>query len=185
MLGLACKSLGWFLAGVAVALGFLVVPVLVANERKKLDHTASDIVAAQREIRVLQTEIETRASLTKVGQWNAGSLKLVAPTAGQFVADEPALAQIDPNRPVPVGAGDVAAPQLAFVPGTPVDVVAPDRSPAPVAAAPRHPPRAAMAATVTPARKPQAVALLDRALLDDSVIGDLSRGARAEMGGGR
>jgi hypothetical protein len=184
MLGLAWKSLGWFLAGVAVALGFLLVPLQVAAERKKLDRTAAEILRAKRDIRALETEFDTRASLAQLDKWNAESLGMVAPAADQFVADEAALASIEPTA---AGAG----PHMAsFVPAAPVDAGV---SQAPVAPAARG----AMAAVAQPqsqsvsqpssrlrsdARPRAALALLDRALLDDSVIGDLRSGARAEIG---
>ena len=114
MLGLAWKSLGWFLAGVAVALGFLLVPLQVAAERKKLDRTAAEIARAKRDIRALETEFDTRASLAQLDKWNAESLGMVAPAADQFVADEAALASIEPTA---AGSG----PQMAsFVPAAPV-----------------------------------------------------------------
>ncbi len=179
MLSLAWKSLGWFLAGVAVALGFLLVPLQVAAERKKLDRTASEILRAKRDIRALETEFDTRASLAQLDKWNAESLGMVAPAADQFVADETALAAIEPTA---------AGPQMAsFVPAAPVN--------AGVSQAPAEPaPRDAMAAVAQPQSQPvsqsqarsearprAALALLDRALLDDSVIGDLRSGARAEI----
>lgn len=200
MLGLASKSLGWFLASVAVALGFLLVPLQVAAERKKLDRAVGEIGRAQRDIRALETEFDTRASLAQLDKWNVEKLGLVAPSAGQFVADEAALAALEPSAP--------NAPQLAsFVPLAPLPAdgatvpaaipsasvqtaaltqkqtapvatlvraksVAPVRAVAPVG-------RTAMAAVAAP--KPRAaVAMLDRALLDDSVLGDLRSGARAE-----
>ena len=79
MLGYAWKSLGWFLAGVAVALGFLLVPLQVAAERKKLDRTVSQIAAAHRDIRALETEFDTRANLAQLEQWNGDTLRLTAP----------------------------------------------------------------------------------------------------------
>lgn len=194
MLGLAWKSLGWFLAGVAVALGFLLVPLQVAAERKKLDRTAAEIARAKRDIRALETEFDTRASLAQLDKWNAESLGMVAPAADQFVADEAALASIEPTA---AGLG----PQMAsFVPAAPVYAgtsqapVAEPAAPAAPASAPA--PRAAMAAVSQPQAQPAArpraearpraaVALLDRALLDDSVIGDLRSSARAETGRGR
>ena len=200
MLGLAWKSLGWFLAGVAVALGFLLVPLQVAAERKKLDRTASEILRAKRDIRALETEFDTRASLAQLDKWNAESLGMVAPAADQFVADEAALASIEPTV---AGSG----PQMAsFVPAAPVYATtsqapvatdaAPASAPAPAAHESAPAPRAAMAAVSQPQPQPAArarnevrpraaVALLDRALLDDSVIGDLRSAARAETGRGR
>jgi hypothetical protein len=203
MLGLAGKSLGWFLAGVAVALGFLLVPLQVAAERKRLDRTAADIVRAKRDIRALETEFDTRANLAQLDKWNAETLGLVAPAADQFVADESALASIEPTQ-------RGTAPQMAsFVPAAPAAVAMsqqPVIQPAvATAVAPAAPRAAAAAAAAAPAqrvapvsgavaapvartamasvsreRPRAAVALLDRALLDDSVIGDLRSSARAE-----
>ncbi|RUN76760.1 hypothetical protein EJC47_08675 [Sphingomonas sp. TF3] len=196
MLGLAWKSLGWFLAGVAVALGFLLVPLQVAAERKKLDRTASEIERARRDIRALETEFDTRANLAQLDKWNAETLGLVAPAEGQFVQDEAALASIEPgSAPAP---GTPAVQMASFVPAAPVTAMTTERSPATqpvlhaataVTPAPRvegpavqraaPPPRTAMAAAAPP-RPRAAVAMLDRALLDDSMIGDLRSGARAE-----
>lgn len=205
MLGLAWKSLGWFLAGVAVALGFLLVPLQVAAERKKLDRTASEIDRARRDIRALETEFDTRANLAQLDKWNADTLGLVAPAAGQFVSDEAALAAIEPGTPnapgapgmqmasfVPAAQPDpmtsqrpVATAAVAQTTVTPTVAPAAQRPavrPATVAPSPRPaaaPPRTAMAAASAP-RPRAAVAMLDRALLDDSVIGDLRSSARAE-----
>lgn len=192
MLGLAWKSLGWFLAGVAVALGFLLVPLQVAAERKKLDRTASEIERARRDIRALETEFDTRANLAQLDKWNAETLGLVAPAEGQFVQDEAALASIEPgSAPAP---GTPAVQMASFVPAAPVTAMtsqqpaaaqtAPSAAPASreagaVPAREAQPPRTAMAAAAPP--RPRAtVAMLDRALLDDSMIGDLRSGARAE-----
>jgi hypothetical protein len=193
MLGLAGKSLGWFLAGVAVALGFLLVPLQVAAERKKLDHVVDEIGHAHRDIRALETEFDTRANLAQLDKWNAETLGLVAPAADQFVSDEGALASIEPTRR---GAGGGTGPQMAsFVPAAPVDAttsqqpvmqaavatVAHDSAPAAVAHAVAAPvARTAMASIAVPHSR-AAVAMLDRALLDDSMIGDLRSAARAEI----
>ncbi|MDN4631090.1 hypothetical protein QCD71_06175 [Sphingomonas sp. PsM26] len=212
MLGLAWKSLGWFLASVAVALGFLLVPLQVAAERKKLDRTVVEIARAEREIRALETEFDTRANLAQLDKWNAEKLGLVAPSAGQFVADEAALAALEPSSPngpqlasfkplAPLPAADAAVPPAtAPVPvAVAVATVSPKTAPASVPApraqaaivpapvSPRTKPtrdaapvgRTAMAA-VAPAKPRAAVAMLDRALLDDSMLGDLRSGARAE-----
>jgi hypothetical protein len=213
MLGLAWKSLGWFLASVAVALGFLLVPLQVAAERKKLDRTVVEIARAEREIRALETEFDTRANLAQLDKWNAEKLGLVAPSAGQFVADEAALAALEPSSPngpqlasfkplapLPAaGAAVVPATAAAAPVAVAVATVSPKTAPASVPApraqaaivpapvSPRTKPtraaapvgRTAMAAVATP--KPRAaVAMLDRALLDDSMLGDLRSGARAE-----
>jgi len=205
MLGYAWKSLGWFLAAVAVALGFLLVPLQVAAERKKLDRTVSQIAAAHRDIRALETEFDTRANLAQLEQWNGDTLRLTAPAAAQYVRDEAALAQIDLRQPAPGGAtvqtasyvvpslpaGDLSAHGAPAVlrnasvqPS--VTVAAAQVRPARVAAAQVRPSVTVAAAQVRPARveraKPQAVAMLDRKLLSDSTIGDLLHGARSETG---
>lgn len=175
MLDLAWKGLGWFLAGVAVALGFLLVPLQVAAERKKLDHAASEIQRAKRDIRALETEFDTRANLAQLDKWNAELLGLVAPAAEQFVSDERALAAIEPTAP--------SVQVASFVPDSPVAPMASQRPvetlmPEPAA---RPEPARAMAQAPAPRRTGAAVAMLDRALLDDSMMGDLRRGARAEL----
>lgn len=222
MLGLAWKSLGWFLASVAVALGFLLVPLQVAAERKKLDRTVVQIARAEREIRALETEFDTRASLAQLDKWNAEKLGLVAPSAGQFVADEAALAALEPSAPngpalasfvplaplpvatpvapstgpsaatsgatavasvvAPVAKVAVASVAVARVPTIPTPPVSSSKAKAkgivPVRSIPAPVGRTAMAST-TPSRR-AAVAMLDRALLDDSMLGDLRSSARAE-----
>lgn len=201
MLGLAGKSLGWFLAGVAVALGFLLVPLQVAAERKRLDRTAADIVRAKRDIRALETEFDTRANLAQLDKWNAETLGLVAPAADQFVADESALASIEPTQRgtapqmasvVPAAPAAVAMSQqpviqpavaTAVAPAAPraaAAAAAPAQRVAPVSGAVAAPVARTAMASVSRERPRAAVALLDRALLDDSVIGDLRSSARAE-----
>jgi hypothetical protein len=133
MLGLAWKSLGWFLASVAVALGFLLVPLQVAAERKKLDRTVVEIARAEREIRALETEFDTRANLAQLDKWNAEKLGLVAPSAGQFVADEAALAALEPSSPN--GPQLASFKPLAPLPAADAVVVPPTVAAAPVAVA--------------------------------------------------
>jgi hypothetical protein len=195
MLGYAWKTLGWFFMSVAVALGFLLVPLQVAGERKKLDHTLADIAQARKDIRALETEFQTRANLAQLDQWNSDTLRLVAPAAAQYVSNEAGLAAIDVRQ-----SGGMQA--ASFVPSAPVSettqavaVVAPVVTAAPVVA--EKPIRAvavisnvrgpslaeavvAVKAVAVTRAKAQAVAMLDRQLLSDSTVGDLLSGARAE-----
>lgn len=184
MMAYAWRSFGWFLGGVAVALGLLLVPLQVAAERKKLDKTVEQIAQAKRDIRALETEFDTRANLAQLEQWNGDTLGLVAPQAGQFVADEAALASIDLHGgmtgQVP-GQAEVKTAAL-IVPSLPNPVIY--AAPAPTATA--EPSVAGAIADVRTAAvtrsKAQAVAMLDRQLLSDSTIGDLLSGAHAETG---
>jgi hypothetical protein len=184
MLGYAWKSLGWFLAGVAVALGFLLVPLQVAAERKKLDRTVSQIAAAHRDIRALETEFDTRANLAQLEQWNGDTLRLTAPAAAQYVRDEAALAQIDLRQPAPGGATVQTASYV--VPSLPAGDQSVHTAPAVLREASVQRTVAVAVAQVRPATieraKPQTVAMLDRKLLSDSTIGDLLHGARSETG---
>ncbi|MEG3144812.1 hypothetical protein U1839_09110 [Sphingomonas sp. RT2P30] len=194
MLAYAWKSLGWFAASVAVALGFLLVPLQVAAERKKLDKTTALIAAAHRDIRALETEFDTRANLAQLEQWNGDTLRLTAPVSGQYVSDEAALASLDlrQQQPLPAGAGQPTAQMASLVvPSRPtglatVQAVTPTVRILPRAATPEPSLGAAVGEVRTAAvqhGKAQAVALLDRKLLSDSTIGDLMSSARAETGG--
>jgi hypothetical protein len=190
MFAYAWKSLGWFLAGVAVALGFLLVPLQVAAERKKLDKTVALITQAHRDIRALETEFDTRANLAQLEKWNGDTLRLTAPAATQFVSDEGALASLDLNQghDASVQTAALVVPALpdgstmrpAMTPAVATRIVETASAtvaskPAPAAPAPVRD-RAAQSA------KTQTVALLDRKLLSDSTIGDLFSGARTEAG---
>lgn len=203
MMAYAWKSLAWFLVGVAVALGFLLVPLQVAAERKKLDRTIDAIANARRDIRSLETEFDTRANLAQLEQWNGDTLRLVAPSAAQFVPSETALAEISfrPGAAPGVMPGEAAVRTAALVvPALPsADAAAPLATPAPATPAPATSAPAAPVALAAAAPQPsvahavaevrtamaargksQAVAMLDRQLLSDTTIGDLLSGAHAE-----
>ena len=60
------KGIGWFGGCVAIVLGFYLVSLQVATERKKLESMDRKIDAAQRDIRALETEFETRANLAQL-----------------------------------------------------------------------------------------------------------------------
>ena len=78
----------------AAALGCYLVSLNVASERAKLESVENEIVLAQRHIRLLQTEIGTRARLAQLERWNAKVLALSAPSADQFVPDSFQLARL-------------------------------------------------------------------------------------------
>ena len=67
------------------ALGCYLVSLNVASERAKLEQVESKIVLAERDIRILQTEIGTRGRLAQLERWNVGFIRLSAPTADQFL----------------------------------------------------------------------------------------------------
>jgi hypothetical protein len=94
------RGVGWFGGCVAVVLGFYLVSLQVAAERKKLEAVNGQIRTAEGDIRALETEFDTRANLAQLERWNGDTLSLSAPVAGQFVTSESALASIDVNQPL-------------------------------------------------------------------------------------
>jgi hypothetical protein len=160
----------------SAALGCYLISLKVASERAQLDGVESKISLAQRDIRLLQTEIGTRGRLAQLERWNANFIQLSAPQASQFVdggfqlatlakpADKPAIdapvvyaAAPAPPPSAPVGTDDSEeARPTAVVPP------APARSPAemmhvasysrPIVAPPS--PRPALSPPVAVAKKP-------------------------------
>jgi hypothetical protein len=84
------------------ALGCYLVSLRVASERAALEQVETEIVLAQRDIRLLQTEIGTRGRLAQLERWNVKVLALSAPSADQFLEGGFQLARL--GRPEPVSA---------------------------------------------------------------------------------
>lgn len=188
---------GWFVLCVSVILGCYLMSSRVAAERNKLAAIESSIARTQRDITALETEFDTRASFAQLQRWNGDTLKLSAPTAGQYIRSDAELAQVDFNAPTPA-AGPQIQSAAAVIPSAPVapadaEVAATPAAPA-VAAPAKMKAAVAMvsapvgaklqpaAAKTTIKAKPATVALLDRKLLSDTTLGSLSRGARREDG---
>ncbi|WP_344705879.1 hypothetical protein [Sphingomonas swuensis] len=101
------REVGWVAAVAGTALGCYMVNLKVASERAVLEDVENRIVLAQRDIRVLQTEIGTRGRLEQLESWNVKVLALSAPQAQQFLEGGFQLATltapkktIDPAAPV-------------------------------------------------------------------------------------
>jgi len=106
------------------ALGCYMVSLRVASERAKLEAVETRIVLAQRDMRVLQTEIGTRGRLSQLERWNAGAFALAAPSAGQFLKGGFELARLaQPEHKVdfqaPVVLASAPAPDKQPVVGQP------------------------------------------------------------------
>jgi len=100
----------------AAALGCYLVSLRVASERAALESVETEIVLAQRDIRLLQTEIGTRGRLAQLERWNVKVLALSAPSADQFVPDGFQLARLaTPERQLNVEAPVVYASAPAAV----------------------------------------------------------------------
>jgi hypothetical protein len=76
------------------ALGCYLVSLRVASERASLENVETQIVFAQRDLRVLQTEIGTRGRLAQLERWNVKVLALSAPSADQFLSGSYELAKL-------------------------------------------------------------------------------------------
>ena len=190
-------GLGWLLSCVVVVLGCYMVSLSVASERNKLVRMNAKIAQAERDLRALGTEFDTRANMVQLERWNGEVLALTAPTATQFVRDETQFAALVRSP----GAGpDVKMAALVVPAGvTPIQtanaaavvVVAATPTPTPavarVAVVQDAPPALVEPVRRTPAAasKAKAVAMLDRQLLSDATLGDIVRGARAEAARGR
>ena len=105
------REVGWVIAVAGTTLGCYMVNLRVASERAALDEVSNRIVLAQRDIRVLQTEIGTRGRLEQLESWNVRVLALSAPQAHQFLEGEFQLAtlaapqkQLDPSAPMVLAA---------------------------------------------------------------------------------
>ena len=93
------KSVYMAASVVGAALGCYLISLNVASERAKLEAVEEKIVLAQRDIRVLQTEIGTRGRLAQLERWNARFIRLSAPSADQFVEGGFQLAAlVRPNK---------------------------------------------------------------------------------------
>ena len=92
-------SVLWAGAVAGAALGFYLVSLRVASERAALEDVETEIAMAQRDIRLLQTEIGTRGRLAQLERWNVRFIRLSAPSADQFVEGGFQLATL--VKPVP------------------------------------------------------------------------------------
>ena len=111
------------------ALGCYLVSLRVAAERAALENVETRIVLAQRDIRLLQTEIGTRGRLAQLERWNVKVLALSAPSADQFLDGGFALARlVAPQGKVDLDAPVVLAAAPADGPRPQIDRREPEQS---------------------------------------------------------
>ncbi|HET7708343.1 MAG TPA: hypothetical protein VFK50_02275 [Sphingomicrobium sp.] len=94
MSGSSFRSVFMVASCAGAALGCYLVSLRVASERAALEEIETEIVMAQRDIRLLQTEIGTRGRLAQLERWNVKVLALSAPAADQFLEGGFALARL-------------------------------------------------------------------------------------------
>jgi hypothetical protein len=172
------KSVYMAASVVGAALACYLVSLNVASERASLEEVEEKIVLAQRDIRVLQTEIGTRGRLAQLERWNVRFIRLSAPSADQFVEGGfqlAALVRPDKRRAVeaPVVFASAPAEQALARPlvtsdadDTPPPAVAHRRDPAellhtasyakPAPAAQPKPPKRSAPVTAKPAKSAMA-----------------------------
>jgi len=177
------RPLGWIAGVAAAACALYMISLQVASERGRLEDIDRKIAAANRDIRQLQTELGTRASLRQLERWNADVLALSAPGAQQFLASEASLAGVDRGK---LGIDAPPPPPVMMAVLTPEAGRQSAPSPRTLAArltTPKAPPkpmtkadRVVQAAIAKPSREIAKVAMLDR-----RTLGDLQLAARGEV----
>ena len=99
MIARSFRPVVWvFMIGTAV-LGCYLLNLRVAAERAELAKLDRQIIAAQRSIRALQTEVGTRSRIPQLQEWNNEVLALSAPVTGQYVQSNVSLARFDMRQP--------------------------------------------------------------------------------------
>lgn len=174
------KGLGWFLCGVVVAPACYLVNSHGAAEQARLEATKLAIVQAQRDIRGLETEFNTRANMAQLERWNGDVLALSAPVAQQYLANEMALASLG-QQPADIQVASLVVPVGAPAAPAASQVVVPAANPA-----------QAVASTKSVAQQDgelrklmkkadrQAIASVDRSVLSAGMMEDLQKLAKRE-----
>ena len=140
------RPLGW-VAGIALAAtGLYLVSLQVASARGRLEAIDHKITVTKRDIRQLQTEMGTRASLRQLERWNGEVLSLSAPRAGQYLRNDAALAALDHDD---LGRLPATAPPATTIAAVKVDKIVPSK---------------------LTSEKLAAVALLDNKLIDRGML---------------
>lgn len=89
------KPIIWVAGAAFAATGLYIISSQVANAHQKLDEINHKILVAQHDIRLLQTELSTRASLRRLEKYNGETLALSAPRAVQYLASANDLQHFD------------------------------------------------------------------------------------------
>ena len=194
------KGVGWILGLATVAPACYMVSSQVAAERGRVEVVDRAIFQARHDIRVLETEFDTRANMAQLERWNGDYLALAAPRPDQYVRGGMSLASLQTSSPDAARYAALVVPAATQAPAVvPAVAVAAAAAPAPTTAEPapaRSAPPASgpiatasagvkqavvrVAASGVARSKPQAVAMLDNRLLSERTIGDLVSGAHAE-----
>ena len=129
------RSLFMVASCAGAALGCYLVSLRVASERAQLEGVETRIVLAQRDMRLLQTEIGTRGRLSQLERWNAGAFELSAPAADQILDGGFELAKLtqpqrsaDFHAPVVLASAPAPSPTLPLAQASANETGTPDSS---------------------------------------------------------
>jgi hypothetical protein len=171
--GRSFRSLFMVASCAGAALGCYLVSLRVASERAAVENVETRIVLAQRDLRMLQTEIGTRGRLAQLERWNASVLAMSAPSADQFLNGSFELAKLtQPQHHVDFQAPLVLASAPAPKPEKPpIGEAATDDAGAPTGVAPDSLIHQASLKTETREVPAKTVAQLPRAATLESLEG--------------
>lgn len=166
----AIRKLQGFGLMLLVLVCFLVaypISLKVSATRTQLQQVEQEIIQTRKRNRMLEGDIAVLANVHQLDRWNREYLGYVAPTAGQYLAGERALANLDRIRP-PSDAAPAAPVLMAMR-----DDATPVRE---------------LTGSVddAPARDdaPQRIAMVDRAAVADKALRDIARTLPAAAVGG-
>ncbi len=188
------KTIGWIALIFIVAIALYPLSLSVATLRSDLTRTERDILRTRAEIRYLETEFATRASLAQLAMWNDLEYGYEAPSASQYLDGERELAnlgEIDTplDKPVRVAAMTIK-PQAEPQAIKPAELAANTvKTPEPLSVSASvaiiSPARAATSATAPKAAKAADGIGQDkgagRRLLDDRLLDRINKQADAEL----
>jgi hypothetical protein len=103
------RSVGWVVGVALAAILLYIISLQVATERGRLEAIDRKIAMTKRDIRQLQTEMGTRASLRQLERWNGDVLALSSPGASQYLNSEEDISKIDRSN---MGAADAPPPPM-------------------------------------------------------------------------
>ncbi|WP_439484631.1 hypothetical protein [Blastomonas fulva] len=189
------KTIGWIALIFIVAIALYPLSLSVATLRSDLTRTEREILRTRAELRYLETEFATRASLSQLAMWNDLEYGYEAPSAAQYLDGERELANLgdemrELDKPVRVAAMTIK-PQAEPAAIKPAQLAAATvKTPEPLSVSASvaiiSPARAATAATTShkaalgepgkPENRTQG-----RRLLDDRLLDRINKQADAEL----
>lgn len=183
------KTIGWIALIFIVAIALYPLSLSVATLRSDLARVERDILRTRAELRYLETEFATRASLTQLAMWNDLEYGYEAPSAAQYLDGERELANLgdearELDKPVRVAA-------MTIKPQAEPEAIKPAQLAAANVTMPEPLKVSANVAIAGPARVPTAAAPKEpakpesksegRRLLDDRLLDRINRQAEAEL----